>query len=91
LYREVFLNPTFDVNQHVVEVVAISHDITERKVNELKALEQSAKLNAIFESGDHLMWTVSKTKNLTSFNQNYSHAVTNRILSRSFGCWKPQV
>jgi hypothetical protein len=29
LYREVFLNPTFDVNQHVVEVVAISHDITE--------------------------------------------------------------
>jgi two-component sensor histidine kinase/PAS domain-containing protein len=76
LYREVFLNPTFDVNQHVVEVVAISHDITERKVNELKALEQSAKLNAIFESGDQLMWTVSKTKNLTSFNQNYSNAVS---------------
>jgi PAS domain S-box-containing protein len=76
LYSEVFLNPTFDVNQHVVEVVAISHDITERKVNELKALEQSAKLNAIFESGDQLMWTVSKTKNLTSFNQNYSHAVS---------------
>jgi two-component sensor histidine kinase/PAS domain-containing protein len=76
LYREVFLNPTFDGNQQVVEVVAISHDITERKVNELKALEQSAKLNAIFESGDQLMWTVSKTKNLTSFNQNYSNAVS---------------
>ena len=75
LYREVFLNPTFDANQHVVEVVAISHDITERKVNELKALEQSAKLNAMFESGDQLMWTVSKTKKITSFNQNYSNAV----------------
>jgi len=76
LYREVFLNPTFDVNQNVVEVVAISHDITERKANELKSLEQSAKLNAIFESGDQLMWTVSKTKKLTSFNQNYSTAVS---------------
>ncbi len=75
LYREVFLNPTFDANQNVVEVVVISHDITKRKVNELKSLEQSAKLNAIFESGDQLMWTVSKTKNLTSFNQNYSNAV----------------
>ncbi|MFI5142389.1 MAG: PAS domain S-box protein, partial [Bacteroidia bacterium] len=33
------------------------------------------KLNAIFESGTQLMWTVNKNTSLTSFNKNYKEAI----------------
>jgi PAS domain S-box-containing protein len=71
IYREIFLNPTFDNNGTVSEIVAISHNITERKTNEIKAQEQSAKLLAIFESSSHLIWTVDKEFNLTECNNNF--------------------
>ncbi len=71
IYREIFLNPTLDSKGNVLEIVAISHDITERKNNEIKAQEQSAKLLAIFESSSHLIWTVDKDFNLTECNENF--------------------
>ncbi|MBL7936574.1 MAG: PAS domain S-box protein [Bacteroidia bacterium] len=74
VYREVYLYPIF-LNKEVVEVSVIAQDITERINNEKKILEQSAKLKAIFESGDHLMWTVNRDYKLTSLNQNYAKAI----------------
>lgn len=74
VYREVYLYPIF-LNKEVVEVSVIAQDITKRINNEKKILEQSAKLKAIFESGDHLMWTVNKDYKLTSLNQNYAKAI----------------
>ena len=71
IYREIFLNPTFDNNGTVSEIVAISHNITERKTNEIKAQEKSAKLVAIFESSAHLIWTVDKEFNLIECNNNF--------------------
>ena len=71
IYREIFLNPTLDSKGNVLEIVAISHNITERKLNEIKAQEQSAKLLAIFESSAHLIWTVDKDFNLTECNENF--------------------
>ncbi len=44
----------------------------ERKQNEEKLHKQTARLNAIFESGSHLMWSVNRKMLLTSFNKNYS-------------------
>ena len=71
IYREIFLNPTMDDNGNVLEIVAISHNITERKINEIKAQDQSAKLLALFESSTHLIWTVDKEFNLTQCNNNF--------------------
>ena len=71
IYREIYLNPTKNSKGKVIEVVAISHNITPRKQTEQKALEQSAKLTAIFESSSHLVWTVNQKFELTYFNTNY--------------------
>ncbi|MES2760974.1 MAG: PAS domain S-box protein [Bacteroidota bacterium] len=74
VFREVYLYPIF-LNNEVVEVSVIAQNITERIENENKILEQSAKLKAIFESGDQLMWTISKDLKLSSFNQNYANSI----------------
>jgi len=74
VYREIYLYPIF-LNNEVVEVSIIAQNITERIKNENKILEQSAKLKAIFESGDQLMWTITKDLKLTSFNQNYANSI----------------
>lgn len=46
----------------------------ERKQKEHKIYEQSARLKAIFESSSHLIWSVDKKFEFTSFNQNYFNA-----------------
>jgi len=52
--------------------IALSIDIkeTEEKLN-----SQTARLNAIFESSSHLIWSVNLEQELTSFNQNYFDAI----------------
>lgn len=47
----------------------------ERKRNEEKIIEQTARLNAIFESSSHLIWSVNRKRGLTNFNQNYAKAI----------------
>ncbi|MBY0424043.1 MAG: PAS domain S-box protein, partial [Cytophagales bacterium] len=47
----------------------------ERKRNEDRLKEQTARLKAVVESSSHLIWTVKRNRILTSFNQNYSNAV----------------
>jgi PAS domain S-box-containing protein len=74
LYREIYLYPIF-LNNEVVEVSVIAQNITERIKNENKILEQSSKLKAIFESGEQLMWTITKDYKFTSLNKNYANAV----------------
>lgn len=46
-----------------------------RKRNEEKITNQTARLNAIFESSSHLIWSVNSDMELTSFNQNYSRTI----------------
>lgn len=46
----------------------------ERKQKEHKIYEQSARLKAIFESSSHLIWSVDRNYEFTSFNQNYFKA-----------------
>ena len=79
IYNEIFLNPIRNANNEIVEVACLAHDITENKQFEKQIIEQSAKLKAIFESGDHLIWTVNKKLELTSYNKNYFNLVKNIV------------
>lgn len=74
-YREIFLHPIRDSKGIVEEIAVIGHDVTERKKSEQKIIEQAATLNAVFNSGDQLIWTINKEYALTSFNQNFSDAM----------------
>jgi len=77
VYNEIYLNPVRNANNEIIEIACLAHDITENKLFEQKIIDQSAKLKAIFESGDHLIWTVNKKLELTSFNKNYFNLVRN--------------
>ena len=47
----------------------------ERKINEERIANKTARLKSIFESSSHLMWSVDKDKVLTSFNHNYAETL----------------
>ncbi|MEO6303396.1 MAG: PAS domain S-box protein [Bacteroidia bacterium] len=71
IYRKIYINPIFNEKNEVTEVNCIAHDTTNSKVYEQKLVNQTAKLQAIFESGSQLIWTINKDWELTSYNQNY--------------------
>ncbi|HAA18754.1 MAG TPA: hypothetical protein DCP28_08300 [Cytophagales bacterium] len=50
----------------------------ERKRNEEKIMTQTARLNAIFESSSHLIWSVNRKGEHTSYNTNYSDFLDNQ-------------
>jgi PAS domain S-box-containing protein len=52
--------------------------VIERKRNEEKIVEQTARLNSIFESSSHLIWSINRQRGLTSFNKNYARAIFQR-------------
>lgn len=49
----------------------------ERKKNEEQINNQSARLRAIFENSSHLIWSVNRGLDFTSFNQNFSDLIRN--------------
>ena len=78
-YKEIYLNPVRNENNEITEIACLASDITENKKFEQQILDQSAKLKAIFESGDHLIWTVNKKFELTSYNKNYFNLIKNNL------------
>lgn len=50
-----------------------------RKQSEEILNKQTARLNAIFDSSSHLMWSVNKRFQLTSFNKNYSDLIARHL------------
>ncbi|MDX2172485.1 MAG: PAS domain S-box protein [Bacteroidota bacterium] len=82
IYRKVYINPIFDKNNNVIEISCIAHDITETKVYEQQLINQSAKLKAIFESGNHLIWTINRDYQITSYNHNYYTLIKNNIKNK---------
>lgn len=72
VHKEVFLNPVYGPDGDIVEISGIGNDITEAKTAERKIHEQSAKIQSIFDSSSHLIWSVNREKLLTSYNQNFS-------------------
>lgn len=50
----------------------------ERKLNEEKLNEQTSRLNAIFQSSSHLIWSVDRSLRLTTFNKNFENFAIER-------------
>ncbi|MFN4147201.1 MAG: PAS domain S-box protein [Runella sp.] len=50
-----------------------------RKQNEAELNRQTARLNAIFDSGAYLIWSVNKALQLTSFNKNYAEFIQTHL------------
>ncbi len=59
----------------------------QRKQSEEQIQKQTARLNSIFESSSHIMWSFNRQFELTSFNKNYVDAVLandlNQLQSKS--------
>lgn len=77
IYREVYVNPIKNTRGEIFEVACLAHDITENKKNEKRLIEQASKINAIIESGSHIVWSVNKKGELKSFNKNFYNAIYN--------------
>ncbi len=74
--NEIFLSPIFDQEGHVNEVFGVGHEITEQKKAEDRVRENSARLQAIFESSANMMiWTLDKDFRITSFNERFQEAI----------------
>jgi PAS domain S-box-containing protein len=83
IFRDVFLNPIYDKKGQIVEVSGIAHDITDKKLAERKVQEQAARIKSIFESSAHLIWSINRDYELTSYNQNFVRAFVNSKLKAS--------
>jgi PAS domain S-box-containing protein len=81
IYSEVFLNPIISSSGEINEIAGISHDITDKKLAEASFLEQSAKINSIFESAANMViFTLNKELQISSFNRNLA-----KILLLNYG------
>ena len=77
-----------DVLHFISNQVALA---IERKRNEEQIGRQTARLNAIFESGSHVMWTVDTRGHLMNFNRNYAALFLRRNCTypvRGLNLWK---
>jgi PAS domain S-box-containing protein len=50
-----------------------------RKQSEEELSKYAARLNAIFDSSSHLIWSVNKSLQLTSFNLNYADLIESQV------------
>jgi PAS domain S-box-containing protein len=60
--------------------VYVYEDLTPKRKAEEQIRIQAAKLNAVFESSSHMIWTVDRNLKLTSFNRNQGEWI-----KRNFG------
>ncbi len=70
-----YQNPDAYVHTDIEILHFISNQVAlaiERKRNEEQINNQNARLNAIFESGTHHMWSLNRNYELTSFNRNFA-------------------
>ncbi|MGL4630936.1 MAG: PAS domain S-box protein [Leadbetterella sp.] len=51
----------------------------ERKKAEESLMLQTAKLNAIFDSSTHVIWTVNRKRNISSFNKYYYNLIFEKL------------
>ena len=51
----------------------------ERKKAEADLLLQTARLNAVFDSSSHFIWTVNQKRHLSSFNKNYFNLIKEKL------------
>lgn len=72
-WYETSLDPIVMQDGRIEEVSYISHEITDKKSAEEQIRHQAAKLNAVFETSSHHIWTMDRNFHMTSFNQNQAN------------------
>jgi PAS domain S-box-containing protein len=50
-----------------------------RKQKEEDSLRQTSRLNAVFDSSSHVIWTVNQKRQLSSFNKNYVNLLQQKL------------
>ena len=70
-FREIYLRPirTNLKSGEVQEVAGTGIDITDKKLTERKINEQAYKIQTIFDSANHMIWSLDTNGKLTSFNK----------------------
>src|SRR5690554_697521 len=70
-FREIYLRPirTNLKSGEVQEVAGAGIDITDKKLSERKINEQANKIQTIFDSANHMIWSLDIQGRLTSFNK----------------------
>lgn len=72
--NEVIVNVTISLvkaaDQSPLYFVYVYEDLTPKRRAEEQIHRQAAKLNSIFESSSHMIWTIDTNHRLTSFNRN---------------------
>jgi PAS domain S-box-containing protein len=75
IYTNLTVSLVKDTKGMASHFLSVFQDITERRKAEKEQLAQTAKLNAVFESGSHLVWTADKDACLTSYNKNFKYFI----------------
>lgn len=79
-YRDIFLSPIFNpADNSIKEVAGMAIDTTEKMAAEHKMNEQSAKIKAIFNASNHMIWSVGEKFEFTSFNESFEKRMQNRF------------
>ncbi len=79
-YRDIFLSPIFNPADNIIkEVAGMAIDTTEKMAAEHKMNEQSAKIKAIFNASNHMIWSVGENFEFTSFNESFEKRMHNRF------------
>ncbi|KAA9332706.1 PAS domain S-box protein [Adhaeribacter soli] len=73
--RDAYIHTDIEILHFISNQVALA---IERKRNEEQINKQNARLKAIFESGSHMMWSVNRQCEITSYNQNFYHSFFNQ-------------
>lgn len=79
-YRDIFLRPIRIDGQTgaVQEVAGTGIDVTEKMLNEQKVSEQAYKIQTIFDSANHMIWTLDTSGKITSFNRIFKLKIKER-------------
>lgn len=77
-HEKPFTYELFDFLQSLRPHIALG---IQKKLGEEQVYRHTARLNAIFESSSHVMFSVNKSLELTSFNKNYIDAVVSGALN----------
>ena len=79
-YRDIHLNPIkYEATGEVKEVAGMGIDITEKKEAERSLSEQSLKIQTIFNSTNHMIWSLGTDFKLTFFNEAFEQKMLARF------------
>lgn len=81
IWKEVFLNPTYDISGRIIAVSGLAYDITEKMQSRIEIMKSEAKFRTIFESFQDLYFRCDfngkiimlspSVKEITGFTEKY--------------------